>query len=79
MAERNQMSIGQLTLGLGSKTIRVVVCGAITTRATALAKDPTAPIGSLYVCDDRLYQRTARTAGDATETDLTKVTQSAAD
>lgn len=79
MSDREQMSISQLILGQGGVNIRVNV-GSAATRALALAADPTQPIGSLYISTTGvIYQRTARTAGDATNTDMTKVSQTAAD
>lgn len=74
-----KFSCGELQMKKGSARIDIVPIGNVTTRATALAIAPNAPIGSLYVGDTKLYHRTAATAGNATATDLTLVTESAAD
>lgn len=68
-----KLPVGILQVGAGQAQI---IQGTKVTRATVLAEQPDAPVGSIYLSTDRAYQRIAA-AG--VEGDWVKLSATAAD
>lgn len=73
MSYFEKLPVGILQVGAGQAQ---VIHGTNVTRATVLAECPDAPVGSIYLSTDRMYQRIAAAGAEA---DWVKITASAAD